>query len=112
MTITHRSEKDTQERNSKKKPFAEFLRKINDLDQPEEKTSYVTDYILEQLKDEHSKAFYRLVAAKIPEAIIRKAIAEIRANGAREPAKLFTYKMKSYVLSRLKTSPLAEHPAP
>jgi hypothetical protein len=52
------------------------------------------------------------VATKIPETVIRTAIAEIKADGAREPAKLFTYKMKSYVLSRLKTSPLAEHPAP
>ena len=102
VTTIHRSEKDTEERHLKKKPFAEFLRKIKDIDQPAEKTEYVADYILEQLRDEHSRAFYRLVAAKIPEAIIRKAIAEIRADGAREPAKLFTYKMKSYALGKLK----------
>lgn len=102
VAITHRSEKDTLERHLKKKPFAEFWKRIEDIQQPPDKTSYVAGYILEELKDEHSKAFYRLVAAKIPEAIIRKAIAEIKADGAREPAKLFTYKMKSFALGRLK----------
>ena len=68
----------------------------------------MADYILEQLEDEHSKAFYDLVAAKIPETIIRRAIAEIRADGAREPAKLFTYKMKSYALGRLKATAPAD----
>ena len=111
VTTIHRSEKDTSERNLKKKPFAEFWKRIDDIEQPKEQTSYVADYILEQLKDEHSKAFYRLVAAKIPEAIIRKAIAEIRADGAREPAKLFTYKMKSFALGQLKGTASADDQA-
>ena len=112
MITIPRSEKDTEERHQEKKPFADLMKKIEDIDQPQARADYVAEYILEQLGDEHSEAFYRLVATKIPEAVIRTAIAEVRADGAREPAKLFTYKMKSYVLSRLKTSPLAEHSAP
>jgi hypothetical protein len=103
----HRSEKDTEERHQEKKPFAELLRRIADIDQPKARADYVAEYILEQLGDEHSEAFYRLIAAKIPESIIRTAIAEIQADGAREPAKLFTYKMKSHALSRLKATALA-----
>ena len=88
------------------------MKKIEDIDQPQARADYVAEYILEQLGDEHSEAFYRLVATKIPESVIRTAIAEVKTDDAREPAKLFTYKMKSYVLRRLKTSPLAEQSAP
>ncbi len=74
----------------------EQLRRMPGLDQPEARTKYVADTILSQMGDEHSAKFYRLVAAKIPEGDIRRMIAEIKADGARNPAKVFTYKVKQY----------------
>jgi len=53
---------------------------------------------LDELGDQHSERFYRLVAAKIPEAVIREAISSIRVDGAEHPAKLFTFKMQRYAL--------------
>jgi hypothetical protein len=41
-----------------------------------------------------------IVAAKIPEGVIREMLSEVRADGARSPAKLFTYKIKQYALER------------
>jgi hypothetical protein len=40
------------------------------------------------------------VATKIPEKVIRETLAEVRADGARNPPKLFTYKIKQYALER------------
>ena len=57
--------------------------------------------ILDQLHDEHSKPFYQRIAAKVPEDEIRRALAEVKADGADHPARLFTYKMKRYALKRL-----------
>lgn len=74
------------------------IRRLPNLDQPQDKTEYVAQFILDELGDSHSARFYRLVAAKVPEAEIRRALAEIRQDGAREPAKLFTYKMQRYAL--------------
>ena len=42
------------------------------------------------------------MAAKIPEQVIRETLAEVKADGARSPAKLFTYKIKQYALDRRK----------
>jgi hypothetical protein len=70
------------------------------LDQPKEKTAYITQFLLEELGDQQSEKFYRLVAAKIPEAVIREALSAIRVDGAEHPAKLFTYKMQRYALGR------------
>ena len=58
--------------------------------------------ILDALGDEHSLRFYQLVAAKIPEAEIHRALAEIKADGAEHPARLFTYKMKQAALKQHK----------
>ena len=71
------------ERHQEKKPFADLMKKIEDIDQPQARADYVAEYILAQLSDEHSEAFYRLLATKIPEAVIRTAIAEVKADGAR-----------------------------
>jgi hypothetical protein len=46
--------------------------------------------------------FYELVAAKVPESVIREVLAEVRVDGARDPAKLFTYKIKRYALEAQK----------
>ena len=43
-----------------------------------------------------------MVAARVPEDEIRRALAEVKADGADNPARLFTYKMKRYALSKTK----------
>ena len=72
------------------------LKYLRNLDQPLEKTKYIAKFILGQLGDNHSWKFYLLVSAKVPEQIIRHALSEIRADGARDPAKVFTYRMNLY----------------
>lgn len=96
-----RTEKDTLER----KPFngdRSLFRKLPDLDQPKAKTEYVARVILQRLGDHKSKRFYQLVAAKIAEGLIRQALAEIEADGAKNPGALFTHKMKQHALQQLK----------
>jgi hypothetical protein len=73
---------------------------LPDLGEPPEKTEYVAKQILKELGDEKSQRFYHLVAAKIPEGVIRETLSEVRADGARSPAKLFTYKIKKYAVER------------
>jgi DNA-binding transcriptional ArsR family regulator len=76
------------------------FQRLPDLEQPAEKSAYMAQFLLDQLHDHHSQKFYRLVAAKVPEGEIRRALAEIKTDGARAPAKLFTYKMKRYALEQ------------
>jgi hypothetical protein len=78
------------------------LQRLPDLKEPPEKTAYVAQQILRELGDEQSQRFYHLVAAKIPEGIIRETLSEVRADGARDPARLFTYKIKKYALEARK----------
>jgi hypothetical protein len=91
-----------QEPNQTSRQPQNSISKLPDLDQPADRMQYVADFILQQLKDAHSLGFYRLIAAKVPEAVIRQALAEIKVDGAKNPAKLFTYKMKTYALEQLK----------
>jgi hypothetical protein len=78
-----------------------ILQKLPNLGDPPEKTSYIANHvILQALGDEKSSRFYELVAAKIPEQVIRETLAEVRADGARSPAKLFTYKIQRYALAK------------
>jgi hypothetical protein len=79
------------------------LQKLPDLREPSEKTEYVAEQILKALGDEQSQKFYHLVAAKIPEGVIRETLSEVRVDGARNPAKLFTYKIQRYALARQKS---------
>jgi predicted transcriptional regulator len=78
------------------------LQKLPDLGEPPEKTEYVAEQILKALGDEKSQKFYHLVAAKIPEGVIRETLSEVRADGARDPARLFTYKIQRYALTMKK----------
>lgn len=80
------------------------LKSLADLKQPFEKVEYVAQTILNQLGDTHSRKFYHLVAAKVPEAAIRIALAEVKADGAHSPARLFTHKMKLYALKQSKAA--------
>jgi hypothetical protein len=72
------------------------LRRLPDLAQGREETQYVASAILAELGDAHSQAFYYLVAAKVPEHVVRKTLSEIRHDGARSPAKVFAHRMKQY----------------
>jgi hypothetical protein len=79
------------------------LRELPDLGDPPEKAEYIArDIILKTLGDEKSLKFYELVAAKVPEQVILETLAEVRADGARSPARLFTYKIQRYALSKQK----------
>jgi hypothetical protein len=78
------------------------LHKLPDLGEPPEKTAYLAQQILKELGDEKSQRFYHLVAAKIPEGVIRETLSEVRVDGARDPAKLFTYKIQRYALTKQK----------
>jgi hypothetical protein len=79
------------------------LRELPDVGDPPEKIEYVAKHvILQALGDEKSVKFYELVAAKIPEQVIRETLAEVQADGARSPARLFTYKIQRYALTKQK----------
>jgi Bacteriophage replication protein O len=79
------------------------VQQLPDLRQPPEKTAYLAEHvILPALGDTQSRRFYELVAAKIPEGVIRETLSQIRVDGARDPAKLFTYRMQRYALAKLK----------
>jgi hypothetical protein len=80
------------------------LHSLADLGNPPGKTAYIARHvILQALGDEKSSRFYELVAAKIPEQVIREVLSEVRVDGARDPAKLFTYKVQRYALTRQKS---------
>ena len=79
-----------------------IFQQLPDLDQPQAKTDYIAHTLVKALGDAHSLRFYRLVAAKLPESEIRRALAEVKADGADHPAALFTYKMKQLALKRSK----------
>lgn len=76
------------------------IKNLPDLGLSPAERDYIAGEILAELKDRQSQRFYQLVAAKIPEPFIRQALAEIRADGAREPAKVFTYRMNRYAYER------------
>jgi hypothetical protein len=110
----HRSEKETIERNltvtvngngaddattndDDRHPVA----KLPTLNQPPEQTELLAHDIAVELGDSGSIPFYFLVAARVPEATIRQHLSEIKLNGAENPARLFNYRMRRYVESRL-----------
>ena len=92
-----RSEKDTLERHPTVSSANGDLKRLPDLDEPEDKIGLMADDILAEYGDRRSNRFYFLVASKVPHRTIQRTIAEIRADGAEHPAKVFTYRMKRYV---------------
>jgi phage replication O-like protein O len=78
------------------------LQKLPDLREPPEKIAYLAEEIVRALADAKSQKFYELVASKVPEQVIRETISEIKADGARSPARLFTYRMQRYALEQRK----------
>jgi hypothetical protein len=110
MKITLPSEKETIERNYRKKPLngnniitvksgIELLKMLKNLHEPKEKIEYIANTILETFGDKHSSDFYKLVASKIPESVIRAALSEIKSDGAKHPAKVFVHRMKEYAMA-------------
>ena len=77
------------------------LHRLPNLEQAFEETSLIADDILAALGDQHSQPFYALVAAKIPESVIRQKLSEIKQRGADSPAKVFTSAMKAYATAVL-----------
>jgi hypothetical protein len=77
------------------------LRLLPDLPQEREQTQALAQCILGELGDGHSQAFYYLVAAKVPEPVVRRVLSEIKHDGARHPAKVFAHRMKQYAAERL-----------
>lgn len=78
------------------------LKTLPDLKQVKEKTAYVAQHILATLGDQQSQKFYELVATKVPERVIRTTLSEIKADGARQPERVFTYRMNRYALQQQK----------
>jgi Bacteriophage replication protein O len=77
------------------------LQQLPDLGDPPEKIAYIAKHvILQALGDEKSSRFYELVAAKIPEQVIREVLSEVRVDEARNPARLFTYKIQRYAVGQ------------
>jgi hypothetical protein len=97
MTATSRTERETPERHLEK-PLNGLFTQLPDLGHAQVQTEYIAETILAELGDAHSRPFYRLVAAKIPGGAIRRALAEVKTDGAQQPARLFTYKMKQAAL--------------
>ena len=77
------------------------LRKLPNIEQGGEKTKYIADEIVSKLGDNHSKAFYYLVAAKIPEHFIWQTLSEIKQGNADSPAAVFTARMKDYASEQI-----------
>jgi hypothetical protein len=67
---------------------------LADVNQPKKLIESIAEDILHRLGDEHSKAFYRLVARKVPEAVVRRTLSELKQGGAEAPAKVFTSKRR------------------
>jgi hypothetical protein len=57
-------------------------------------SSFIAEEIVSALGEAKSVRFSQRVAAKVPVGVIRETLAEMKADGAREPARLFTYRMQ------------------
>ncbi|REJ92512.1 MAG: hypothetical protein DWQ34_12895 [Planctomycetota bacterium] len=77
------------------------LRQLPDLGLDAGHVELIAGDIVAQLGDEQSLAFYRLVARTVPEAVIREALSSIKTDGARDPRRLFTYRMQQYAIKKL-----------
>jgi helix-turn-helix protein len=87
------------------------LHKLPTLEQDKAETELIANDILHQLGDRQSLPFYYLVASKVPESVIRHALAEIKQGGARYPARVFASCMKSYAAQQADTRSQSLHSA-
>lgn len=76
-----------------------LIKNIANLNISDTQADYIADHIVQELGDKHSLKFYKLVSRKVPEATIRQTLSEIKADGARNPAKVFTFRMNKLALS-------------
>lgn len=65
--------------------------------------------VLEQTGEHHSLKYYRLVAAKIPERVIRETLSEIKTDGADSPGRVFAYRMERYAMAHLQDKVALAH---
>lgn len=79
------------------------LKVLRDQDRPNELTDLIAADIVAALGDTHSTAFYHLVAQKIPEAVIRHTLSELKQGGAKSPSRVFTSKMMRYAEEMVET---------
>ncbi len=63
----------------------------------------IAEDILLALGDRQSMRFYRLVARKVPEPIIRKILSELKQGKVRDRPKVFTSEMMRYAKGRVDT---------
>jgi hypothetical protein len=78
-----------------------LLHQLPNIEQPSEEARLIANDILVALGDQHSQPFYALVAAKIPESVIRQKLAEIKQGKTRSPAKVFTSAMRNHAATML-----------
>ena len=73
------------------------IKQLQDQSLPREKVEYIAREVAQRLGDKKSLDFFRLVAAKIPEAVIWQNLSELEHDGVVDnPRKLFTYRMGRY----------------
>ena len=101
--------KEEKEGNDERKTV---LHQLPNLEQPSEETRLIADDILVALGDQHSQPFYALVAAKIPESVVRQKLSEIKQGKMRSPAKVFTSAMKAYATAVLQKREMSSLIAP
>lgn len=95
---------NNREENRESKPVngdENIFGKLALLNQPKEQREEIAQHLAAELNDRKSMRFYQLIAAKVPEEFIYRALAEAKQEGD-NPAKLFTHKMKLYALGKLK----------
>lgn len=94
----NKEEKNKMQADQVQDPDKIDLRDLPDINQPKEKTKFIASEISAQLVgDSHSKGFHYLVAAKVPEHEIRKALSEIKhGSNVEAEGAVFTYHMKNY----------------
>lgn len=81
---------------NKMKHVRNILHQLEDAQGDAEHIRLIADDILSTLGDSRSERFYLLVARKVPEALIRRTLSELKEGGAESPAKVFTSRMMGY----------------
>jgi predicted metal-dependent phosphoesterase TrpH len=69
----------------------------------------LTEQLVHTFDDEHSRNYFRLVAAKVPRGVIARTISEIRKQNPDNPSRLFTFRMGLYAQEHVNDT-LYNHP--